>query len=169
MDTITVGEIIKAQGIKGELKIKPLTDSPERFFSLKTVYIGAVPHKVLSVRVDTFAYLKLSGIDTRNDAEAQVGKTVDIDRVLAAPLDDAYTFYIADVEGSQLLDGDGNRLGTITAVDQYGAADVFTVETVDGRVMRFPYLKRLLLGADAAKKTFTVDKTELERVAVYED
>lgn len=169
METITVGEIIKAQGIKGELKIKPLTDSPERFFSLKAVYIGNAAYKVSHVRVDGFVYLKLAGIDTRNDAEAQVGKRIEIDRVLAAPLEDGYTFYIADVEGSALIDEHGERLGTITEVSQFGAADVFTVETVDGRVMRFPYLKKLLLAADTQNKTFAVYKDELARVTVYED
>lgn len=169
METITVGEIVKAQGIKGELKVKPLTHSPERFCSLKTVLIGNAEYKVTHVRVDSFVYLKVAGIDTRNDAEAQVGKSIEIDRVLAVPLEDAFTFYITDVEGSVMLDEKGSRRGRITEVAQYGAADVFTAVLDDGRVMRFPYLKKLLIAADPENKTFTLDFAELERVAVYED
>ena len=58
MAFITIGEILKAQGIKGEIKIKPLTDDIERFRKLKMVYIDGVPYKISSKRIDDkFVYL----------------------------------------------------------------------------------------------------------------
>ncbi len=165
---ITIGEIIKAQGIKGEIKVRPLTDDSSRFFKLKIVYISGIPYRIRDIRIDRFVYLKLDGVDDRNAAQALVGRNVDIDRVFAAPLEDEFTFYIADVEGCALL-ADGKRIGIIESVEQFGAADVFTVRCDDGRVLRFPYLKKLLIAFDADKKTFDVISAELERVSVYED
>lgn len=167
-DYITIGEIVRAQGIKGEVKVRPLTDDPERFHRLKVVYIAAVPYRIADIRIDRFVYLKLTGVDDRNAAEALVGKSVDIDRVFAAPLEDEYTFYIADVEGCALY-ADGRRIGVIESVEQFGAADVFTVRCDDGRVLRFPYLKKLLVAFDADRKRFEVSAAELDRVSVYED
>lgn len=167
-DYITIGEIVKAQGIKGELKVRPLTDDPTRFKKLKIVYVANVPRKIESVRIDRFVYLKLAGIDDRTAAESYAGKTVDIDRILAAPLEDEYSFYVADVEGSALF-ADDRRIGIITDVAGYGAADVFTVACEDGRVMRFPFLKKLFVRFDAEAGRFMVKAEELERVAVYED
>lgn len=43
-DYITIGEIVRAQGIRGEIKVRPLTDDPERFYRLKVVYISDVPY-----------------------------------------------------------------------------------------------------------------------------
>lgn len=167
-DYMTIGEIIKAQGIKGEIKVKPLTDDPARFAKLKILYISGVPHRTEAMRIDRFVYIKLAGVDDRNAAQQLVGKTIDIDRVLAAPLDDEYTFYVADVEGCDLL-ADGVKIGVIESVDGYGAADVFTVRCEDGRVLRFPFLKKLLVRFDADLKQFEVKAAELEKVSVYED
>ena len=52
MDYVTVGEILKAQGITGEVKVKPLTATPQRFKKLKALYIDERPFWVLGIRID---------------------------------------------------------------------------------------------------------------------
>ena len=49
-DKLTVGEVLKPQGIRGELKIKPFTDDAEVFCAFSRVFVGDTPYKVLSVR-----------------------------------------------------------------------------------------------------------------------
>ena len=66
---ITIGVIIKAQGIKGEIKVRPLTDDSSRFFKLKIVYISGIPYRIRDIRIDRFVYLKLDGVDDRNAAQ----------------------------------------------------------------------------------------------------
>lgn len=44
-DFITIGQILKATGIRGEFKVKPLTDDAERYKKLKLVYIGRLAKK----------------------------------------------------------------------------------------------------------------------------
>lgn len=137
-DYITIGQIVRAIGIKGEIKVKPITDNIARFKLLKIIYINSKPHKIERCRIDKdFVCLKIGGIDDRNSAEALKDAFIEIDRVNAVPLEDG-SYFIADIIGCNLLDDCGEKLGKITDISQYGAADVFTV--FDGkRTARFPF------------------------------
>ena len=59
MERLTIGEVLKPQGIRGELKIKTFTDFPEDVKAFGTVYIDEKPYKILSFRAGEggFAYL----------------------------------------------------------------------------------------------------------------
>ena len=71
MERLIIGEVLKPQGIRGELKIKTYTDEPEDVKAFGQVYIEGKPYKILSFRVggDGFAYLGLRGVPDRNAAE----------------------------------------------------------------------------------------------------
>ena len=76
-DKLTVGEVLKPQGIRGELKIKPFTDDAEVFCAFSRVFVGDTPYKVLSVRTGGGAvFLGLKGVADRNAAELLRGKQV---------------------------------------------------------------------------------------------
>ena len=63
MDKITVGQIIKAFGIKGEVKVKPITDDVTRFKKLKLVYFGEMPYKIIACRIaEGYVYLSFIGV-----------------------------------------------------------------------------------------------------------
>ena len=68
MERLIIGEVLKPQGIRGELKIKTFTDYPEDVKAFKTVYIDDTPYKILSFRVgnDGAAFIGLRGIPDRN-------------------------------------------------------------------------------------------------------
>lgn len=168
MDFMEVGEVLKPQGIKGELKLKPLTDNPMRFRRLRVVYFDGVPYRILSCRVDGFVYLKLEGIDNRNAAETFVGKYAEIDKIHAVSLDEG-SYFIADLIGCTIKDEYGVVIGEITDVSNYGAADVFTAVAQDNKIFRFPFLKRVVTEVDVCKKDLIVSRSEFEAVCVYED
>lgn len=168
MDYIVVGEVLKPQGIKGELKVRPFTDDSARFRKLRTVYFGDVPYKINSCRIDGFVYIKLDGVDTRNAAENFVGKEVKIDRIHAvSPKEGSY--FIVDLIGCDLKNDSGVTLGRIKDIDNFGAADVITVETPEKKVFRFPFLNRIISNVDIDSKTISVVEKELSAVSVYED
>lgn len=168
MDFIEVGQVLKPQGIKGELKIKPLTDDAFRFRKLRSVYFDDVCYRLISCRISDYVYLKLEGVDNRNDAEKFVGKYVRIDRIHAIVPEEG-SYFISDLLGSELIDESGNTMGVITDIDSYGAADVVTAENSDGKVFRFPFLKRLLHDVDTGNKKVYVKREDTEAVSVYED
>lgn len=165
MAFITIGEILKAQGIKGEIKIKPLTDDIERFKKLKVVYVDGVPYKISSKREDgKFVYLGLFGVEDRNAAELLAKKNLDIDEVNAVQPEEG-AFFIRDIIGCKVIEGD-NILGEITDVLQYGAADVFEIQ--GQKKILFPFLNRCIENIDIANKQVLVN-SGFYGVAVYED
>ena len=68
--TVTVGTVAKPQGIRGEIKVNPLTDDNKRFFDLKKVVIGGAEYAVTLARVTPAGvFIKLDGVNDRNAAE----------------------------------------------------------------------------------------------------
>ena len=93
-ERLIIGQVLKPQGIRGELKIKTFTDFPEDVKAFKTVYIDDTPYKILSFRVgnDGAAYVGLRGIPDRNAAELFRGKLLHGERDDAPALEeDAWT------------------------------------------------------------------------------
>lgn len=165
---ITIGIIVRAAGIKGEVKVKPLTDDINRYTKLKVVYIDTRPYKIESVRFDkNFAFLKLNGIIDRNAAEELQNKSIEIDRINAVPLDDD-RYFITDILNSKVYLDDGTYLGKLTDVAQNGAADVMTV--TDGKqTVRFPFLKKLAVTVDTENSVIVLNAAVFSEVSVYED
>lgn len=169
---ITIGQISKPQGVRGEVKVNPLTDDPSRFCVLKIMRVGNRDLRVENVRVaNGDVFVKFVGFDDRNAAESLRGEMISVDRAAAVPLSDG-EFFVADILGSCLVARNGGaaeKIGKIVNVDSFGAADVFSVELADGRSMTFAFVKALEPRFDAQKKTLFVDKDRLAEVAVYED
>ena len=167
-NNIVIGQIVRAVGIRGELKVKPLTDDMLRYKKLKSVYVNGVPYQISSCRFDkAFVFLKLSGIDTRDDAEKRVDDFVEIDRVHSVDLSED-SYFIVDIVGCKFYLSDGSEVGVVTDVSQYGAADVFTIEN-GKEVCRCPFLKKLVVKIDTESKVIIADKKVFAEVSVYED
>lgn len=163
-----IGLIVKPQGIKGEVKVMPLTDSTERFRALKEVLIDNVKHKIISAKIaPDSVILAISGITDRNTAETFRGKFLVVPREDAVELEEG-EFFIADVIGCTLKTEDGSVVGTI--IDATSAkTDYFTVKLVNEKIMRFPFLKDLLVYGDMEKGEMVVKAKRLSEVACYED
>ncbi len=172
---LLIGTVLKPQGIHGQVKIKPLTDSAQRFLALKEVLVskneGAekVPERIegISVRED-FVYAHLAASSSRNEAEAQRGWMLYVRREDAVELDEDQNF-IADLIGCRVLDSKGNELGKLKEVLQPGANDVYVIALHQGGTMLLPALKRVIPSVDAEQGIITVDETILDEVAVIED
>ena len=167
-DTLKIGLIVKPQGIRGEVKVQPLTDDINRFKNLKEVLIVGKVHRVLSSVIGgNSVFLALSEIPDRNVAETYRGKFLCVTRENALPLEEG-RYFIVDIIGCELYTDDGEKVGEIT--DVFSArTDIFTVKCVDGRVMRFPYLNDTVKKVDVVNKVITADKKRLAEVSCYED
>jgi 16S rRNA processing protein RimM len=133
---LLLGEILRPHGVQGELKIRILTDFPERLPVLDTVYIGddpttedATAYSVESTRPQNeYALLKLVGVDTRDQADLLRQLYVMIPLKDAVPLE-AGEFYIYQLIGLAVQTEDGQHLGTLTDVLVTGANDVYVVDS----------------------------------------
>lgn len=163
--TLIIGKILKAQGIKGEIKVMPLTDDADRFFSLKKAYVDDIERAVESVRVvNDFAYIKFINTDTRNDAELLAGKYISVDRADAVKLPEN-TWFITDIIGCAVFVED-TSLGTLVDVMQNSKVDVYVVSDKNGKEVLFPALKDLIISVDIENKKMVLDKKRFGEVAV---
>ena len=169
---LLLGEIVRPQGIRGEVKVKHYTDDPYRFEDLETVYLKRgneyQPVEVLSARVQKDdVYLTLEGVQDRNEAEKLRGTQLWVDRENAVELDEDSVF-IADILGAKAYDTKGNEIGVLRDVLTPGGVDVFVFKTAQGTMM-MPALKTVILTMDADEGRIVLDENRLEEVALYED
>lgn len=166
--TLKIGIIVKPQGIKGELKVQPLTDDINRFEKLKEVIIDDKTYRVQKTVVGGgTVFMSLSGITDRNVAETFRGKFLLVTRENAIPLEEG-RYFIADIIGCSVITDTGKKVGKV--IDVFSArTDIFTLQTTDNKVMRFPFLKDLIVSVDIENQVITLKEKRLGEVSVYED
>jgi 16S rRNA processing protein RimM len=127
---LVVGAIVGTHGVRGELKLRPLTEFPERIPKLKELRLRLPDgqeerRKVLASRMNKDLILvRLEGIDTMNAAEELRGAVVVIDPDQAAPLPEG-RFYQHQLLGLRVLTPDGEELGTIERIIEGASNDVY--------------------------------------------
>jgi 16S rRNA processing protein RimM len=166
-NTFLIGVIVKAQGIKGEVKVKPYTDTPDVLCHLTHVIIEGEIVKVDASRCDnTMAYIKLEGVDDRNMAEEMRSKEIYVEKSHVPALPKG-RHYINDLLGCAVYDDEKQSLGELTDILQNGANDVYVIKNPKGEIM-VPVIKSVIKSIDASKKEIILIKERLMEVAVYE-
>jgi len=167
-NTLKVGLIVKPQGIKGELKVQPLTDDINRFKKLKDVIINGKNYRVTNaILAGNTVILSIFGISDRDCAETFRGKFICVDRENAVPLEEG-RYFIADIIGCELKTDNGSLVGTVIEVTS-ARTDIFTVKCTDGVIMRFPFLKDTIINIDVENKFIVVKAKRLSETACYEN
>lgn len=137
---IEIAKILKPQGIKGEVKALPLTNVLAVFKSLKNAVVGEKEMEIEKVSLrQGFLYIKFKNIDTRNDAETLRNFMIKIDRTLIEESKGDDEFLIDDLIGMVLYDKQGNLVGQIMEIVNYGSCDIFIIEK-EGRSYQAPYV-----------------------------
>lgn len=168
LDKLKIGLIVKPQGIKGEVKVQPLTDDINRFQNVKDIIIEDKNYRVLKAVIGGgTVFLTISGITDRNVAESFRGKFIEVTRENAVPLEEG-RYFIADIIGCELVTDTLQKVGEIVDVTP-NRTDVITVKKLDGSIMRFPFLKDLVVNVDIASKTMVVLAKRLSEVSVDEN
>ena len=105
----------------------------------------------------------LDGIDLEK-SKTYIGKMLFVDREIMKG-----KILIEDLKGSIVELDDGEILGKIKAVEDYGAAEVFFVKSDNGKEIMFPNVKDLIKEFDYKNKKMIVIKSKLKEVCDYED
>lgn len=125
---IVVGQIINTHGIKGEVKVYPLTDNRNRFKELKYVYIDGEKRDILNCKLQVNkVILKIKNINTIEEAIKYKNKYISVDREQAVTLPEG-RYYTSDVTGCRVIDTDHKEIGDIFRVIETGSNDVFWVK-----------------------------------------
>lgn len=161
---LKVGVVLKAQGIKGELKTSCLLDDPKMLLRAKKLYLGANAHEVQKIRTDgTFLFVAFSDVTDRNTAETYRSWDVFCDKEDVKLQNDRY--FVQDIIGCRVVLDDGTTVGEIVDVLQYGAADVYVCKA-QGCEVSFPALLDLLLSVDVDEKKIVLNAKRFAEVSV---
>ena len=169
---LMIGEVLKPQGIRGEVKVKPFAANHDDFLRWKKLYIKkgeayeAVKAKCSRVH-DGFVYVTLGECASMEDAEKLRGVQLYVDRAHANPLEEDEV-YISDLIGCEGVDENGKSIGVLTDVLQHGVVDVYVFKAKGTSVMA-PALKAVFPAVDVAQKRIDVIREKLDEVAVWEE
>ena len=137
-DFIVIGQITKPHGVRGELRVKPHTDEPERFTWLEQVYVGETARSLMLVekaRVHQgMILLKFTAVNDRTAAEALRGEWLMVPEDEALPLEEG-EYYLFQLEGLAVFTDDGEDLGVLTSIIETGANHVFVVQGAQGELL----------------------------------
>lgn len=161
---LRVGVISSTHGIRGEVKVYPTTDDPERFLDLDEVILDTGrEHKILEIEGVKFfknqVILKFKGYDNINDIEKYLKKDLLVDREHAVELGENENF-IVDLIDMEVVTDEGKVLGTLTDVIETGANDVYAVKTPEGKEILLPAIRDCILDVNVDEKRMTVHVME---------
>ena len=124
---LKVGKIVNTHGLKGEVKVIPLTDDPRRFDDLEYVLIDGKEVDIEGCKYQKDRIIvKLEGIDRVEDAEKLKNKFMEIPREFAVELEED-CYFLADLRECTVFDTDGKEIGEVYDVIQTKNNDVYWI------------------------------------------
>lgn len=134
--SLTLARVSAPHGVHGEIRIRIETDVLENLKPGRRVYIGSQgdAREIEAFHALGKPRIKLRGIDTREDAQTLRGADLVIPIQEAVPLPDG-RFYAAELLGVDVVDTQGEALGTICDVLMTGSNDVYVVRGSCGEVL----------------------------------
>lgn len=131
-DYFQVGVIAGTHALKGEVRVFPMTDDPERFTKGLTLLLVTKRGEERQLTVERarrngkFVLLKFEGLDRIEDVERFAKDALYVHRDDAIPLAEG-EYYVADLIGLGVFDEEDTEVGTLTDVIETGANDVYEV------------------------------------------
>ena len=136
---IALAAVAGAHGVKGELRLKLFSDSVESLSRHDKLYVGGVERRLLSIRDSgKTPVARFEGVGDRSAAEALRGSLVEVERSALPPLEEG-EYYHSDLIGLPCDDREGRSVGTVVAVENYGAGDLLEVELEGGKRSLIPF------------------------------
>jgi len=142
-DLICVAAIAGAFGVKGEVKLKSFTDTPENCVSYGPllsqtgkVILTPSSHR----RVKEALAIKCPEVTTREQAEALKSTKLYVPRANFPPPEED-EFYASDLIGLEVKSTDGKRIGKIIGVHDFGASDLLEIKPKEGASFYHPFTK----------------------------
>ena len=157
---ISIGKVVKPFGVKGEMKIEPMTDFPERFKDLSRVYLVSPAGKEIVCEVKTVRYagdaplLVFSGYDSPEKAKVLNGWFVKVPEADLVPLPEGQ-YYWYELIGMEVISEGGEKLGTIVDIFETGSNDVYVMKRGKQEVY-LPATKEVIKRIDRKAKQMVI-------------
>lgn len=152
--TVTLAAVVGAHGIGGEVRLKLFAEGADSLKRYESVQVGDRQLTLKSVKVGgNGAIARFAEIGDRTAAEALRGSLVTVPRSALPPLEEG-EYYHADLIGLPCESDAGEALGTVVAVENFGAGDILEIERPDGKRAMVPFRRGI---ADLADGRVLVD------------
>lgn len=156
---LQVGVITSTHGIRGEVKVFPTTDDPQRFKKLKKVFLDTgrekMPLEVAGARFfKNLVIVKFKGIDNINEIEKYRQCALLVDREEAVDLQED-EYFIADLLGMEVY-ADGEHFGNLKDVMETGANEVYVIESEKHGEVLLPAIHDCILSVDTEERKMEV-------------
>lgn len=162
-ELVTIGHVTAPHGVRGAVKVMPLTDFPERFDGVERLFVRryreVVPQRLVvqwTRRHKQFVLVKFQDIDDRDGAESLRRALVQVEPEEVHPLPDG-EYYVFDIVGMRVFDESGRDLGVVRDVLFTGANDVYVVDAGDERSeLLLPAIKDVVRRIDVEQRRMDV-------------
>jgi 16S rRNA processing protein RimM len=152
---VAIGQIARVHGLRGEVRVTPLTDRLERFDRVTECVLWDAtrderePRRIATARRHGDAILvTFDGCASPEDARALVGRLIALPRSQALP-PPAGSFYPWQLKGARVVTEDERLIGHVTGIEHAGAQDLWVVAG-DGREHLIPAVAEIVLDVDVA-------------------
>jgi 16S rRNA processing protein RimM len=157
---IRVGRIGAAHGVRGEVRLWSFTEDPMAVASYGPLETedGARQFEIEALRpAKDFMVARIAGIGSRDEAASLRNLDLFVPRGRLPPIEDADTFYYADLVGLAAVTEDGAALGTVAAVHNFGAGDLIEIATTAGsEPLLLPFTEAVVPEIDMAARRIVV-------------
>ena len=146
---LEAGKITSVHGIKGEVKVQPMCDSPEFLAEFDLLYYkSGTPVKIEYARANkNMVIMKIEGITTADEAQKLRGRVLYLDRNDVDLPQGCY--FIQDLLGMTVKDNDsGEEYGVLTQVYATGANDVYEIRSQSGKEYLIPAIPDVIMKND---------------------
>jgi 16S rRNA processing protein RimM len=160
---ILVGRVAGAFGIKGEVRITSFTADPMALVDYKTLLRedGSTALTLLAGRVAKGGVVvRTKEIETREQAEAARGLRLYIPRDLLPETEDEDEFYVADLVGLDVVSAEGEALGRVKSVHDFGAGDLLEIEPPQGPSWWLPFTREAVPEVSISERRIVAVKPE---------
>lgn len=138
-DQVTLAAIIGAHGIGGEVRLKLFAASVDSIARCKAVQVGDRQYTLKSVKAGGGTPIaRFAEVAGRSEAEALRGQLLTVPRDALPPLEEG-EYYHADLLGLPCESAEGQVLGAVVTVDNFGAGDIIEIEKPDGKRSMVPF------------------------------
>lgn len=153
---LRIGVITTTHGIRGEVKVFPTTDDARRFDDCDEVIL-VTKREQIPLHVERVKYfkniviLKFKEFDDINQVEQFRKCDLMVTRENAVPLEEG-EYFICDIIGAEVVEENGEPIGTVKDVMETGANNVFVIEMPEGREVLFPSIPQCIKQVDVENK-----------------
>ena len=156
---VTLAAVVGAHGVAGEVRLKLFGEGVDTLASIKSLNGGALTLKKLRSDNKGGAIARFAEVSDRTAAEKLRGTLIEAPRDALPGLAEG-EFYFSDLLGLAVITDAGDPVGTVHAVENFGATDIVEIEKADGQKFMVPLTEQAVPSWDAERLVVNADFVE---------